>query len=511
MRGKIIAVSATVVLIVGLLSIALMRVTISGLVVKPERARNEAFRAVAAAGAEFQLRSLTIERWLSEQGDKADLQEPFLIASEKARGEKATAIADRLFADANASFKSSPPSMVALVDASGIAIGRNGTQILRGDDLGKFYPEMVKTIKSGATGSSIWINRSRNEQMLVSYAALRSSKTKEVIGGIVVGVPLDDGMLTRVSEETSGRPIALVMRAGDKLEIAARSNKVNGALQTGITGPLSNNVLSSIGSPKPLQINASELGFVGSGVGMGGYGLSPNMGLVSFAAINSVDSVWGLLWPIVGSTVLGLCLAIAGGYMLGTYFSRPILELENGIFAIINGQVNRRFETEHSDLGGLASVINSLLNSLMGVPEDNTDDQGRPSHAPDPGDFREAMAVDEPSATKVDREAVLALKQEDPDSYYRRLYGEYITAKKAIGEKVDHITEPVFVNRIRGLEEDSLNKQGKNVRYAVEHRGQEVRLIAIPLDLLSLSLLLMGKTIGETKRPRLSKELCVGV
>ena len=44
-----------------------------------------------------------------------------------------------------------------------------------------------------------------------------------------------------------------------------------------------------------------------------------------------------------------------------------------------------------------------------------------------------------------------------------------------------HITDQVFVDRIRGMERDQMAKMGRQVRYAVQRRDGQVRLLAIPL------------------------------
>ena len=80
-----------------------------------------------------------------------------------------------------------------------------------------------------------------------------------------------------------------------------------------------------------------------------------------------------------------MCL---GGFLLGNYLSRPIEELEEGLLAILNGKTDLRFEIEHAELGGLVFRLNSLLNQLMGVQEDDTDEEGRPSRPPAASDFR---------------------------------------------------------------------------------------------------------------------------
>jgi hypothetical protein len=162
--------------------------------------------------------------------------------------------------------------------------------------------------------------------------------------------------------------------------------------------------------------------------------------------------------------------------------------IEEGLLAILNGQSDKRFELDHPDLGGLAFRIDQLLNQLMGVEEDTTDEEGRPSKAPSADDFRaaykDAMDVDarrSDAEGAVDPAVAQALAAETADQYYSRLYREYIAAKRALGEATDHITESTFTGRIQGMEKDASQKYGRPVRYQVKATGREVILIAVPL------------------------------
>jgi hypothetical protein len=167
--------------------------------------------------------------------------------------------------------------------------------------------------------------------------------------------------------------------------------------------------------------------------------------------------------------------------MLGNYISRPINMLEEGLLAILNGQQEKRFELDHPELGGLAFRIDQLLNQLMGIEEDTTDEQGRPSKAPSAADFKDAMAVDDKREQQIDPALVQQLAAEAPAAYYARIYREYIAAKKANGDATDHITEQAFTTRIQGMEKDAAQKYGRPVRYQVNARGKEVVLLAVPL------------------------------
>jgi len=194
----------------------------------------------------------------------------------------------------------------------------------------------------------------------------------------------------------------------------------------------------------------------------------------------------GIPFSILGAMLLGLVLVVAGGWFLGNYMSRPIAMLEEGLLAILNGQSDKRFELDHAELGGLAFRIDQLLNQLMGIEEDTTDEHGRPSKAPSAADFREAMSVDRSTQGGygeggVDPAQAAQLAAEPATAYYARIFREYITAKKNLGEQTDHITEQAFSTRIQGMERDAAQKYGRPVRYQVHARGKEVVLLAVPL------------------------------
>jgi hypothetical protein len=476
MRGKIIGVNSVIVIVVGLLAFALMRATIGDVVANPDRARLEADRSTVAANAQLQLEALNLQRWLSQQAADPQVREPFTRETASSRSEIATNQANRLFSALSAEFPTVQPTLIAFVGADGIAVGRNGSSLMRGDDLGKAYPALVDTIKKGRTGSDVWVNKARSDQLFVSYTAVRDAAGAP-IGGILLGTPLNDGRINAISEATSGRPVVVGIPQGDTLEIVAKSGKIPESVLASF-GSLK---VVGLGSDRPQQI-AAPAGYLGSGYGVLGYGDGKRAVLVSFAPVALVENVNGLLWPIFGAMGLGIVLVLIAGSLLGNYIQTPIVELEEGLLAVINGQTDRRFELEHAELGGLVFRINTLLNTLMGVTEDDTDAEGRPSHPPRREDFNEAESVDAPRGEAVDRVAVAALRSEPADAYYDRLYNEYIAAKRQIGDPVDHITKEAFVGRMQQSEADASAKQGKAVRYRVELRGREVMLLAVPLE-----------------------------
>lgn len=480
MRGKLIAVFTVVVLVVGGLSYALTRATLGDL-----STPGETPRALAGASAQLQVDGLVLERWLAGEVTNPKLREAFNAGTESARFEGARQTADKLREAAVSSKELGPLSvqLVALVDKSGKVLARNGSALMRGDDLGGVYPTLRDALKKGGTGSDVWVNRARNEQMLTSYAGIREADGS-IIGAVVVGTALNDERLNMASDRTSGRMIAAAVKDGDKLEMVAKSNGVSPELLAAlITSPAREGAFQALSTGQVVDLGGIPRDYVASARALEGYGNGSRLVLISLVKLSAPAILSGLLWPALGATLLGIMLVIAGAYFLDQYISRPISEIEDGLLAIMNGRTDRRFEIEHAELGGLVFRLNSLLNQLFGVQEDETDEHGRPSRAPEAASFQDALSVDERMAAMGtgDTADAQALRDEAEDAYYRRIFDEYIAAKRELGDPVDHIAFPAFVERIMASEKELAEKHGKPVRYKVEVRGREVVLLAVPL------------------------------
>jgi hypothetical protein len=476
MRGKFIAVFALVVLIVGGLSYAWTRATL-GYLSMP----GEAPRALAAAEAQLRLDGLVLERWLAAQASDPRVREAFNAGTPNARAEGATDVATKLreASAANPDLAGISLALVVLVDKNGLVIGRNGSALMRGDDLGAAYPSLKAALTKGVTGSDVWVSRARNEQLLASYAPIREA-SGEVIGGIAAGTAINDERLTNASDRTSGKILIAAIKGANGLDVVAKSRDATPELVAAVTG--SKSAAEALAKGLAVDVGGLPRDHTGSARALEGYGDGHRLLVVSISRPQT-GVLSSLLWPAIGASILGLILVTAGGFLLGGYISRPISELEDGLLAIMNGRTDLRFQIEHAELGGLVFRLNSLLNQLLGVQEDETDDQGRPSRAPTAEGFQDALAVDERMAALSSGEVAdaKALREEPDDRYYARIFEEYIQAKTTIGDPVDHITKEAFIGRIMTSERETAQKHGKPVRYKVELRGREVVLLAVPL------------------------------
>jgi hypothetical protein len=389
MRSKIIAVNAGIVIVIALLTYVLLQTSLREIVANPGERKKEVAQALRAASAQLALDALRMERWLERSATAESARNVLAMGTPEARSEAATAEANRL-RDAAVSepmFAKMAPSLVLFVDAQGVAVGRNGSALMRGEQVASGYPLLAESLKSGHTGSGLWINKQRQEQMLASFAPLRA-ENGSVVGAIVVGTPLSDERLTRTSDLTSGQTLifALVNEKGvDAIaDSAASAEELKSAADASVVAAARQAV--SAGSISSADAVLDDRLFGAASID--GYGKTE---AVLIAAIPSslVGNVSSLLWPVLAIGGLGLVLVIAGGTLLGNYISAPISELEDGLLAIINGQSDLRFQLEHPELGGLVFRINSLLNAMMGVAEDTTDEQGRPSQGPSAQGFQD--------------------------------------------------------------------------------------------------------------------------
>jgi len=478
MRLKIILPNVIVVLLVGLLSYFVVRQKLAT-VDDPASVKGNVERSALGAAGVLQLRLLRAERWLAEQPNdvlRDSLnQVPFEETTRRQKTTDALDLLKRHAAEAKTVFSSSP-DLAALVNKDGKGAGRSDEkQTYYGDAFGDEYKALKAAIEEGRTGSDVWLSTRFAHKHLVSYAPVRD-KDGKAIGAVVLAWALSD---QNIQELSDGSTVLFVME-GDTAKAKAKANE---SAAPGFAADLE--AASKESSPVSRALK-NGIDSVSSGGNVGAIAALRNVGDGTRAAIaigrrgNSIASPDAILWPILACTGLGLVFVLIAGSLLGGYITEPVARMEESLLQVINGNTNNRVQIEHAELGGLAFRINQLLNTVLGVEEDNTDEEGRPSVPPQPMHFNEALAVDDRSGP--DAGAAAALAAEPEGAYYARLYREYIDAKKANGEGVDGITQDVFVNRIKGMESAaSAEMGGRAVRYAVQRRDKQVVLLKVPL------------------------------
>ncbi|HSN28959.1 MAG TPA: MXAN_5187 C-terminal domain-containing protein, partial [Kofleriaceae bacterium] len=168
--------------------------------------------------------------------------------------------------------------------------------------------------------------------------------------------------------------------------------------------------------------------------------------------------------------------------MLGLYLSHRRLiaqvdSIELGVTDIINGNVDRTFRPVGPELDGLANGLNVMLARLLGRPEpgeEEFDDEGNPI-IPGRVEFEEG---EEKPQTDPD---LAALAQESEPDYYKRVFTEYVAARKAVGSP-DDVSFENFIAKLK-VNEGKLKAQYqcRAVRFRVITKDNKVSLKPVPI------------------------------
>ena len=203
-------------------------------------------------------------------------------------------------------------------------------------------------------------------------------------------------------------------------------------------------------------------------------------GAVVLSPIVSSPEAWKIKLFVM---VLGLgALAIA---MLGLYLSHrrvvaQIDQVEQGVTDIINGNVDRTFRPVGEELEGLSNGLNVMLARLLGRPEpgeEDFDDEGNPI-IPGRVEFEDGEGAAPAPTTDPD---LAALAQESEPDYYKRVYTEYLAARRATGHP-DEVSFENFIAKLK-VNEGKLRAQYqcRAVRFRVVTKDGKVSLKPVPI------------------------------
>jgi hypothetical protein len=201
-------------------------------------------------------------------------------------------------------------------------------------------------------------------------------------------------------------------------------------------------------------------------------------GVIVLSPISASDAAAGkvkLFILILG--VGAIALSMLGLYLARRRLIAQIDQVELGVTEIINGNLDRTFRPVGPELDGLSNGLNVMLARLLGRPEpgeEEYDDDGNPITPGrvefEDGESQAAVAPD-----------IAALAQEDEPDYYKRVYTEYVSARRATGTP-DDVSFESFIAKLR-VNEGKLKAryQCKQVRFRVVTKDGKVSLKPVPI------------------------------
>lgn len=496
MRLKIIAGNVVAILMVGLLSWVLVSGQIQALFVA------EVDQQIAndhrLFGQRWRLQGYEFLEQAVNLAAESQTRDVFTALDEDRQRtrafERANEIAES-FARANRS-QGGPPEIVLITDDRGMVIARNlDRHRMYEENLNPQLRTLSTVLERGEARSDVWRFTSGQEKLLqASLAPIRDPQGR-VLGALVVGYDMSNGMASQAAD-LLGCEVAILV--DERIYSSSMGADGMRSLREQLFGEgLSASTQAALSG----EGDASDLWVATVGdqeyVGVTGPLPGSSSTQVAYAVLGSrtaqADKASGTSTILV-ITGLGLLFVLIYGFLIGNMFLKPLAEMEEGVLAVINGRTDLRLDIKSAELGGLAYSINQLVNVFTGTPEEDSD--GRMSSPPEAwagiegggggGAAPAAGGGAAPAAPggaagaggeEEDPELAAALEAEAEDAYYARIYAEYVAAKEAVGENVSNITQDRFVKRLQANEQSLVKKHGcRMVRFQVQTRGTQVNL-----------------------------------
>jgi len=292
---------------------------------------------------------------------------------------------------------------------------------------------------------------------------------EQVVGVILVSDPLDERM-AREDSDVVGADVLYVL--GDKILASPLPMDVSNRLASSphsVEGRVSVAFRIADDSAADVRVVVSE-----------------NQSSL-LEALGSIRATLLLIGLLVTLLAVGVLI-----WLLRDFYS-SFEALDQGVHEVINGNLDYQFPFEFKeDLArGLGQSLNLMSLVLQGRPlPEEVEETGEGKAASwvselqvqdagsaeaDWGEARPTVACDFATAK--------ALAEEPADVYYKRIYSEFIEARRALGLSIEGINYPKFLERLVHLEQ-SLKKRHKSamVRFAVRTRNGNVILDPIPLQ-----------------------------
>jgi len=203
-------------------------------------------------------------------------------------------------------------------------------------------------------------------------------------------------------------------------------------------------------------------------------------GAVVLASISDPGNTAGTVKLFIALLGAGaLAIALLGLYLSHRRLLAQVDQIELGVIDIINGNVDRTFRPVGLELDGLANGLNVMLARLLGRPEpgeEEMDEEGNPI-IQGRVEFEESESTTAPAPDP----DLAALAQESEPDYYKRVYTEYLAARRSTGNP-DEVSFENFIAKLK-VNEGKLRAQYqcRAVRFRVVMKDGKVTLKPVPI------------------------------
>jgi hypothetical protein len=176
---------------------------------------------------------------------------------------------------------------------------------------------------------------------------------------------------------------------------------------------------------------------------------------------------------------VALLVAVGAAVLTAMRFLEPLDRIETGVAEVINGNREVAFDSPSKDFEGLANALNVMLARLTGRPDPTDEDDG----SGQPARWGGELTVDATATGPQTSPENVALAQEPEEQYLRRVYEEYLAARKQTNEGVEGLNFDGFAHKLRQNEATLKGKYNCSiVRFKVIVKNNQTTLKPVPIQ-----------------------------
>ncbi len=410
--------------------------------------------------------------------------------------------ADLAFQRFRAQKEGAEPDLLALVDETGniVAMDRVNNPVageLKGKDGKVAWPGLALALKKKVYLSEIW-NYPGKGLMRVGVATVvdpggtQTDGGAKIIGAVVLAYAQSSKAArgehavlgAEIAYFDNGQVYATSFRKGENTEDTGMQGALSAVLKQ---GDLVTTALTKGQAPR-VRTTVAESTYLVAAVRMPRITSNPELlkdyppvtagVLVLAPTVRGDVGNSGRMILVLGG--VALVLALAGMFLSTRRILDQVDELEVGVNEIINGNLERTFRPVGEELDGLANGLNVMLARLLGRPEpgdEEFDEDGNPIIS---GRVEFDEESDKPATGGNDPELAALAREPEPD-YYKRVYTDYVEARRQSGNP-DEVSFEGFIAKLR-VNEGKLKGQYncKAVRFRVVMKDGKVTLKPVPI------------------------------
>ena len=394
------------------------------------------------------------------------------------------------------------PDLIALVDANGMLVAMSDVasvipkqwKVEGGPpDQETIIPALNVVLGSRVIISDVWNDRGRMMKIGVAPVIDHDAPVpaNDPDGVVIIGAIVVAYAQTAQQAQHDKRMLGTDIAYYDAQRVVATSFTKGGTNEedTAKSTPLSELVRSGKvkeGSKQPTKVSVEGTTYYAAAVTMARSTTKRlpdkypaiTSGAMLLAPVSDVGNIAGKIKMMIILLGLGsLAISLLGLYLTQRRLVSQVDQIELGVTDIINGNVDRTFRPVGPELDGLANGLNVMLARLLGRPEpgeEEFDEEGNPI-IPGRVDFEEGE--EKPA---VDPDLANLAKESEPD-YYKRVFTEYVAARKAAGSP-DDVSFENFIAKLK-VNEGKLKAQYncRAVRFRVVTKDGKVSLKPVPI------------------------------